>query len=326
MNNNNDTIKSVKSIKKDYMNMSIELEEKNIIKKRGRRPKEKMEKEAPKRRGRKPTGKIINMIQKPINDINREESLIVHLPISEESLKELNYDIETETSNDTITSLPAKIMEDSIIKDYETRIKKLTKENKLLQEKLTVMRENEEAEIVNKMDVEFIDIESGKMRVNDKKNIACWWCCHKFENIPCGLPDKYYENIYHVMGYFCSYNCAMSYNNELNDYKMWERNSLLKVLCKKIYGDTYELIPAPPRQTLKFFGGTLTINEFRKTDKSYRFILPPMTSMNHIIEKDEKNNHDIKYGEEKLKLKRSKPLLTSKFSIEKAMNIKILSK
>jgi hypothetical protein len=319
--NNEDNIKLLDM--KDNEKYEDKLKKK--ITKRGRKPKQKnLEKKVPKRRGRKPTGKIINVIQEPINEINREESLIIHLPITNESLKELNYDIEEINTN--ISNIPQKKLEDSIINDYEKKIKKLTKENKLLQEKIKTIKNNEVDDVVNKVDVNFIDIESGKVRINEKKEVGCWWCCHKFDNTPCGLPDKYYNNIYYVIGYFCSHNCAMAYNNELNDYKVWERNSLLKILYKKIYGNDSELTPAPPRQVLKFFGGNLTIDEFRKTNKSYRFILPPMTSMNTVIENDEKYNNDFKYGEDNLKLKRSKPIITSKFSIEKAMNIKILSK
>ena len=51
-------------------------------------------------------------------------------------------------------------------------------------------------------------------------DLVCWWCCHKFNNTPVYLPEKKYEDNYHVYGYFCSFNCALAYNLDKNDYKV----------------------------------------------------------------------------------------------------------
>ena len=69
------------------------------------------------------------------------------------------------------------------------------------------------------MKTNFITIDNeGKQSLDESTNIHCWWCCHKFDNPPCQLPEKYYEKKYHVFGCFCSYNCALSYNLDLDDY------------------------------------------------------------------------------------------------------------
>ena len=51
---------------------------------------------------------------------------------------------------------------------------------------------------------------------------------------------------------------------------MWERYSLLNHLYSQIY-DTPDLTVklAPPRQSLKIFGGKLTIDEFRDCNTDY---------------------------------------------------------
>ena len=54
-----------------------------------------------------------------------------------------------------------------------------------------------------------------------KTDICCWWCCHKCD-VPLSLPEKLYDDTFHVFGCFCSFNCAAAYNVNLNDYKIWE--------------------------------------------------------------------------------------------------------
>ena len=61
----------------------------------------------------------------------------------------------------------------------------------------------------------------------EKTDICCWWCCHKFDNIPCTLPTKYdpLRKRFTFTGIFCSWNCSKSYNNNMGDHKKYERNT-----------------------------------------------------------------------------------------------------
>ena len=109
----------------------------------------------------------------------------------------------------------------------------------------------------------------------------------------------------------------------------------------KAYDEPNDIIvPAPPRESLVEFGGNLTIEEFRNStfdgNKNFRMIMPPMLSIQPLIEEDysKKNimigeisnipiNHDnLAIANENLKLKRAKPLINSKYSLEKTMGIK----
>jgi hypothetical protein len=308
-------------------------------KKRGRKPKLKQTvKKAPKRRGRKPTGKIVNLPVASM-EVNNEDNIIVHLPLC---FSEINDD--SDTSDNTITKKQqpkikrAKIQNELDItgfhQDDELNTKKYNKKiddlTKLVEKLQTQILENESADPrnkpVNAVNTNFIDVVDGTSKWTNKTDISCWWCCHKFENIPCAIPDKYYDDQFYVFGCFCSLNCAMAYNNDINDYKVWERNSLLELLSKKINSVDYKLISAPPRQSLEMFGGNLSINEFRVNSNiiSYRYILPPMISIIPLIEQDSKirqsNNMD-----NSLKLKRKKPLTTLKYSLNKTMNLKKIS-
>jgi hypothetical protein len=137
---------------------------------------------------------------------------------------------------------------------------------------------------------EFINANNEK-KWPESTNIHCWWCCHSFNDIPCALPEYYKKEKFYVNGCFCSFNCSASYNFSRNDDAMWERYSLLNLMYKKLYNKNFVKINlAPPRETLKMFGGFLSIEEFReysvRNDKSFNIIKPPLIS---IIPKIEEN-------------------------------------
>lgn len=107
-----------------------------------------------------------------------------------------------------------------------------------------------------------------KREIPKQTNIWCWWCCHPFDTIPRFLPTKHDEirNRFQVIGNFCSWSCVKAYDineNQNNNGKM-----LLSSLVKTIHGKTHKIHSAPPRAALKVFGGDMTIEEFRRTDKN----------------------------------------------------------
>jgi hypothetical protein len=164
--------------------------------------------------------------------------------------------------------------------------------------------------------VNFYD--KNKNRWQDATDIACWWCCHQFDTIPLGLPNYYYKNQFYMYGCFCSLNCAYAYNLDLNDYRVWDRQSLIYSLRSKIDPENDTLIKsAPPKQTLELFGGHLKIEEYRENfftiDKEYIYILPPLVSVVGVVEENKnmnkinnKNNSSDGYV-----LKRNKPRLVT---------------
>ena len=163
-------------------------------------------------------------------------------------------------------------------------------------------------------------------------NICCWWCCHQFENSPCSIPSKYKNNLFHVYGCFCSFNCALSYNFNTPNDKKWERVSLLYLLYKKIHNvKNISLKYAPDRECLKMFGGIMSIEEFRNSkNKSYQIVYPPMTYIIPQLEETEvitksKINKDssierLKKAHEQIKIKRNKPRFNKVNTIDTLMN------
>lgn len=230
-------------------------------------------------------------------------------------------------------------------KDYKSYSKKL--EMKILQLKKIVDNLNKKIENISsnknsvvKMNFDYINLEGDEYIFEDKTDISCWWCCHKFDTKPIGIPLKFYNDKYHVFGCFCSLACACSYNTDMNDYKMWDRLSLLKQMASKLYNEKITLHSAPPRESLKKFGGSLTIEQFRnksqENEKTFRCIMPPMIPIVPMIEESNKNycnynkvkknvplNIDrVIKANKNLKLKRSKPLPNSRNSLEKTMKLK----
>lgn len=122
---------------------------------------------------------------------------------------------------------------------------------------------------------------------------CCHNCCHSFEGIPVPLPYVYDERkkVYFCSGSFCSWQCAKAYNIQLpvtsgkgnrNMYiallahKTWAK--IMSKTSPQISNENLQLYaytsihPAPPRETLRMFGGDKTIEEYRQ---GFFGIMPP---------------------------------------------------
>jgi hypothetical protein len=116
-----------------------------------------------------------------------------------------------------------------------------------------------------------------------KTNIYCYWCCHPFDNIPCGIPEKYIDGVFHLSECFCSFNCTASYIFNITKHKKWEKYSLLNLLYKKIYNKNEKIELSLNRKLLNIFGGYMNISEFRQNldilDKKHNLLIPPIISI-----------------------------------------------
>lgn len=172
-------------------------------------------------------------------------------------------------------------------------------------------------------------------------SIHCYWCCHKFDNSPYGIPIKYSDQRFHVYGCFCSLECALAFNNQSHDSidEIWERRHLINMLAQQINYANY-IKAAPSRLALKMFGGYMSIEEFRvfcKTSKIINVNFPPMMTLTQQVE--EINECDIfneykyipldservnRYKERQMNLKRNKPINNIKNTLDHTMNIKFV--
>lgn len=172
---------------------------------------------------------------------------------------------------------------------------------------------------------------------------ACFWCCHAFVHRPVVLPIRDTGDYLLVTGNFCSPECATSYLFDMrqDSHTRWEQLALLY----RVYGEACQgkIHPAPPRTTLKLFGGTLTIQEYRDLIQSHKvrvdIHLPPMVSILATMDTKPIDFYDasltknvnetvkerLQKAEEVLRLRRTKPLKAWESTLDACLNLKIRS-
>lgn len=311
------------------------------------------------RRGRPRKNQIIKSADKnfrPKNDDQQvlsrqseeEEEIVLHLQLDMSDIQKLDekdkvQEMEKKADNIfTITDLSYDSISDEKSHTYYiNRIKDLEEVVLKLQEELSKGKSCTHAQTslqeeqllpgnskVHKMDIEFIKINNNEQEVLESTHISCWWCTYQFNSVPCFIPERYYDNKYHVFGCFCSYNCAAAYNFSLNDYNVWNRYSLIKKLNNIVFNNKDDIILAPKKEVLEKYGGPVSIDDYRKNftscKKDYRFIMPPMVSIIPLIEecsKDSVKYNKVANNSENLVLKRSKPLPNSKNTLIETFSI-----
>lgn len=333
----------------------------NFIKKGRGRPRKEIivenqisETYEPKKRGRKPKE------NKPIinKSIMKNEEIVLHLSninssdLSKHGIFIQNTKNDNSEANDNLNDNNIFTIGDSDNDDNTSfseernelllKIKSMTEQINNLENKLKENNSNNQPNFiidkhtVRKMSVNLINYINGDSIILEPTNISCWWCTEPFSTLPCfNVRDKK-NGSYVVFGCFCSYNCAVTFNLNMDDYKMWDRHSLIKQLYNDITSTTDNIQPAPPRETLKKFGGHLTIEEFRKNSKiitkEYRCLMPPMIPIVPFIEENNKNIkkniqdmgfiNNCSSKNDDLVLKRTKPLPGSKNNLANAFNFK----
>jgi hypothetical protein len=278
-----------------------------------------------KKRGRKPSGKVLDI--KNIENKNitssldpEKECFIIHLPLTTKDINNLNNkkinenvfidekgkldkitteqteEMMTETKHESELALTNELYytenSDSKKKCYNCTY--LSERCNALHVKLQEVTniKNIQDTMENKIhDCKLNIVDSETCKWKEATNIWCWWCVHPFTNSPFGLPIKFDNNTYQIQGCFCSLNCAKAYNVKENNYRMSEVNSLIEDFRRDIFGvNSYPVTMAPPRQTLRVFGGYLTIEDFRKEffclNKNTIMLSPTVAPVRNFFEEE----------------------------------------
>ena len=169
---------------------------------------------------------------------------------------------------------------------------------------------------------------------------ACFWCAGCFEGRPVVLPSLEENGIYSVYGNFCTLSCGLSYllNEQVDPQVRWERQALLH----RLYSQKSPVHPAPPRESLRFFGGTLSHEQYRGIiEKKLMRIdshLPPVISILATLDTKPVDFYEtslrntsasgpsidvMKTLEPGLRLKRSKPLKDKESTLDAVMNLQV---
>jgi len=180
----------------------------------------------------------------------------------------------------------------------------------------------------------------------------CWWCCHPIEGEELHLPYKYdsIRNQFKSVGFFCSWGCMKAYNIE--KYKTGGTGGIIAeniTLMRKRKSKTGKLTlvkAAPHRYALDTFGGSLSIEEFRKCTEENDIPLVLLPNEIHTVQdvvkitkqvlkaptvQDLKDKMDVinlseTGNAESLKLKRVKPLRRNQNNLTDSLGITFKSK
>jgi hypothetical protein len=177
--------------------------------------------------------------------------------------------------------------------------------------------------------------------VPSSSDAACFWCCHHFSNRPVVLPIRDTGDHLIVHGNFCCPECACAYLFDIRQdaHTRWEQLALLY----RVYGEACQgkIHPSPSKQVLRFFGGNLSIQEYRNLIQSHKvridIHLPPMvsilstmdtkpidfydTSLTKVVSETVKER--LQKAEEVLRLRRTKPLKAWESTLDACLNLKI---
>ena len=188
--------------------------------------------------------------------------------------------------------------------------------------------------------VQFKNLDETKT-IPDKTDVACFWCCHTFDNKPCVIPSRDLGTFLQVYGNFCCPGCAMAYlfDQRMDAHSRWEQLSLLN----RVYGEMAggRVFIAPARASLKIFGGPYSIEQYRDLIRSHKLRvdihLPPMVSILSTMDTKPIDFYDasitktiletaqerVSRAEEVLRLKRTKPLKAWESTLDACMNIRV---
>jgi hypothetical protein len=178
------------------------------------------------------------------------------------------------------------------------------------------------------------------MTLPESTSAACFWCAAAFEGRPVVLPTQEEGGVYTVYGNFCTLSCSLSYllNEHVDPQVRWERQALLH----RMYGQIEPIHPAPPRESLKLFGGSLSHDEYRNIILSKKIRidthLPPVISILAKLDTKPIDFYEtslrntsangagidvVRAMEPGLRLKRTKPLKDKESTLDAVMNLSV---
>lgn len=119
----------------------------------------------------------------------------------------------------------------------------------------------------------------------EEDRVCCWHCCEEITDkrtlIP--LPRLYdtSEKVFHVYGATCSPSCAKAYILEHTSFDRGQHLNVLVKMLREVY-DVNDVVAAPPRASLRRFGGLFDPTSFKKVECS--IVQPPFVSYCMLVQ------------------------------------------
>jgi len=297
----------------DNTNITIEVENIKIPKKRGRKPK---------------GGKIIENSSQTKQVENIKPNIILHLKCNSEDLNNEpnNSYIETYMFNDSKTNnLQYNYIQYNNAEKNLKDIPKLEKEEEEEEQQETSSEYNKE---IHKK-LKELSIQLHTNNIPDKKS-SCFWCTYSFDSPPIFIPKYEINNSYFVYGCFCSCECACAYlmQENIDQATKMERYALLNFIYGKLYNYEKNIKPAPnPYYTLDKYYGNLSIQQYRKLLTTERLLLIVDKPLCRQLPELHEDNDDLllnnKIGNitSRYKIKKSQTIQTKSSIMQEQFNI-----
>lgn len=166
----------------------------------------------------------------------------------------------------------------------------------------------------------------------------CWHCCHAIKCKTLQYPFKLNNNgKFTVGGQFCSWECIKGYaRDDMSRVLSGVHQLNIRHYRKMITGLMDPVLPAPPRMTLKAFGGHLTIEEFRNPRPNVEYVI----NYAKLVKVTPYDAHEYKFENrftkqedkslvlesstivnDSLKLRRPKPAVKGKSTLERSLGL-----
>jgi hypothetical protein len=100
---------------------------------------------------------------------------------------------------------------------------------------------------------------------SNHEELVCQHCCMKPVTTPVPICVDYEKktDTYFCQGFFCGFPCAKAYILDSFRFTAGEPLMFLDHMAFNAFGHKADIVPAPPRNRLKMFGGDLSVDEFR---------------------------------------------------------------
>ena len=122
--------------------------------------------------------------------------------------------------------------------------------------------------------------------------IHCWHCCEPIKGDSFVVPKSYDagSNLFYVYGHFDSLACCKAFILEQSSFDHGHQMNVFSKMVRDVYGIDDDIVEAPPRVSLKRFGGPFDAKDIKRRGIRARLVEPPFVSYCMLVE--ERNVQD----------------------------------
>lgn len=134
------------------------------------------------------------------------------------------------------------------------------------------------------------------------ETLCCWHCCEPMdpEGPHFAIPKTFNaaENMFYVYGHFDCLACCKAYIMAESGFDRGHQVNTFMQMAREVYACSEDIVEAPPRVSLRKFGGPFDMDEFRQKPTVARVVSPPFVSYCMLAEECATHNDEyMRIGE-----------------------------